>query len=105
MLGAVIVLVLISAAVQLWNVHRMTSDWTLWPKEVPSKVQFANRDYQCGPNPVPDTRSLEGLAERGKTAGGADIYTAEPGTLGGAVTWVVVKTEAGAYACDLLGGP
>lgn len=103
--GAVIAIALIAVAVQPWSVHQMTSDWTLWPKAVPSKVQFANRDNQCGPNPVPTTRSFDGLTKQGKTAGGADIYAPEPGTQSGTATWIVIMTGQATYTCDLMGGP
>lgn len=103
--GVLVAAVLISAAVQLWNVHRTTSDWALWPKMVPSKVQFANRDYQCGPNPAPGTRSLDGLTKQGKTAGGGDIYAARLEGPDLTATWIVVATQTATYTCDLIGGP
>ncbi|WP_052207420.1 hypothetical protein [Sinomonas humi] len=103
--GTVAVIGVTSAGIQLWNVHRMTSDWMLWPKAVPSKVQFADRDYQCGPNPVPNTHSLEGLTKQGRTAGGADIYAADQGAQNSTVTWIVIATGPATYACDLMGGP
>lgn len=102
-LGALLVVVLISVGVQLWNVHQLTSDWLLWPKAVPSKVPFASRDYQCGPNPVPFTRSFDGLTVQSKTAGGADIYAIAPGN--GTATWIVIKTDRTTYTCNLVGGP
>ncbi|BAS18408.1 hypothetical protein AHiyo8_pI67120 (plasmid) [Arthrobacter sp. Hiyo8] len=104
-LGAVIVVALVVVGVRVWDVHQMTSDWALWPKEVPSKVQFANRDYKCGANPMPNTHSLDGLTKRGKTAGGADIYSASPGTQSGTATWIVIMTGQATYTCDLMGGP
>lgn len=105
LVGGVILLALASAGAQLWNVHQMTSDWTLWPKAVPSKVQFANRDYDCGPNPAPVTRSLDGFTRQGKTAGGADIYAPGPGTQNAIATWIAIRTDTATYSCDLLGGP
>ena len=30
----------VPVGVRLWEVHLSTSDWTLTPKEVPSKVQY-----------------------------------------------------------------
>jgi hypothetical protein len=104
LLGAVCV-ALVAAGVQLWNVHQMTSDWVFWPKAIPSKVQFAGRDYQCGPNPVPSTRSLDGLTRQGTTDGGADIFAADPGSRRGTATWIVAKTEDEASTCDLMGSP
>lgn len=103
-LGAVVV-VLVVAGVRAWNVHQVTSDWALWPKAVPSKVQFANRDYQCGPDPTPNTRSLDGLAKQGKTAGGADIYSAEPEAPNDTATWIVIAANQATYTCNLMGGP
>lgn len=94
-----------AVGVRLWTVHQMTSDWTLWPKEVPSKVQFAGRDFNCGPNPAPSTRTLDGLRLRGKTAGGADIYTAESATGQITVTSILVKTDIATYSCGIMGGP
>ena len=104
-LGAVIVDALVVVVFRVWDVHQMTSDWALWPKEVPSKVQFANRDYQCGTNPMPNTHNLDGVTKQGKTAGGADIYSAAPGTQSGTATWIVIKTGQATYTCDLMGGP
>ena len=83
----------------------MTSDWTLWPKVVLSKVQLANRDYQCGPNPMPNRHSLDGLTKQGKAAEGADIYSAAPGTQSGTVAWIVIATNHASYTCNLVGGP
>ncbi|GHG54436.1 hypothetical protein GCM10012320_25690 [Sinomonas cellulolyticus] len=104
-LAAVIVVALAVVGIQAWNVHQMTSDWALWPKAVPSKVQFSHRDYQCGSNPTPITRSLEGLAKRGRTAGGADIYAAGPDAPSGTVTWIVIAANRATYTCNLMGGP
>lgn len=104
-LSAVMVAVVIAIGLRLWDIHQTTSGWTLWPKAVPSKVQFANRDYQCGPNPTPETRSLDGLTKEGSTIGGADIYATAQGPHSGPVTWVVLKTDKATYTCDLLGGP
>jgi hypothetical protein len=104
-LCAVLIVGLGAAGVRLWTVHRMTSDWTLWPKEVPSKVQFAGRDFNCGPNPAPSTHTLDGLSMRGQTAGGADVYTVEPGMGQSTVTWILVKTDIATYSCGLMGGP
>lgn len=102
LLGAVLAVVLMGMAVQLWSVHQTTSDWALWPKAVPSRVQFADRDYQCGPDPAPSGRSTDGLAKHGITAGGGDIY-APPA--GGTATWIVVAADGATYTCNLLGGP
>ena len=104
-LCAVFLVGLGTVGVRLWTVHQMTSDWTLWPKEVPSKVQFAGRDFNCGPNPAPSTRTLDGLSLRGKTAGGADIYIVEPGPGQITVTSILVKTDIATYSCGVMGGP
>ncbi|MEA5455869.1 hypothetical protein SPF06_14135 [Sinomonas sp. JGH33] len=97
--GAVVVLVLVLAGLRLWDVHRTTNDWALWPPAAPSKVQFAGRDYACEPAA---SMSLNGLSVRGKTAGGADIYAPAVGSV--SVT-IVVKADDGLHACGLLGGP
>jgi hypothetical protein len=104
-LCAVLLFGLGTVGVRLWTVHEMTSDWTLWPKEVPSKVQFAGRDFNCGPNPAPSTRTLDGLSRRGTTAGGADIYTVESGMGQITVTSILVKTNIATYSCGIVGGP
>ncbi|PYI64375.1 hypothetical protein CVV68_22085 [Arthrobacter livingstonensis] len=87
--------------VRLWTVHEQTSDWALWPREVPSKVQFAGRDYNCGPVGRADT--LNGLIFQGRTAGGGDIY-AQP-RKSDARVFIAVRTNGGVYMCNLLGGP
>ncbi len=104
-LSAALLFGLGAVGVRLWIVHEMTSDWTVWPKEVPSKVQFAGRDFNCGPNPVPSTRTLDGLGLRGKTVGGADIYTAESATGQITVSSILVKTDIATYSCGIMGGP
>lgn len=101
--GLAVVLTLVG--LRLWQVHEQTWDWTLWPKEVPSKVQYAERDFHCGQNPAPRERSLEGLEVRGKTAGGADIYAAEPVAGSTVVTFIAIKTADGVFTCGLSGGP
>ncbi len=129
----VVVLAMLSAGSRLVSVHQETSDWALWPRVVPSKVQFAGRDYNCGPDPRalgavgrsgatsasndgaggvtgdglagdgapgPADAVLQGLAIRGKTAGGADIYSspsAVPDTI-----WI--PANGGVYGCALMGG-
>ena len=57
------------ASVRLWSVHQQTSDWVLSPNAVPSKVQFADREYNCGPDPRPADHELSALTSQGKTAG------------------------------------
>ena len=112
--GLVVVLAMFSAGSRLISVHQQTSDWALWPKAVPSKVQFAGRDYHCGRNPnlsgaaesgsggtVGQTGStLQGLAIRGKTAGGADIYASAAAV----PESIRVLTAGGVYSCALMGG-
>ncbi|WP_422934221.1 hypothetical protein [Sinomonas sp. P47F7] len=80
----------------------MTSDWTLWPKAVPSKVQFADRDFVCGSTPLPSTRSPEGLSLQGKTAGGADFYASAPGPDKAAATSILIKAQTGTFNCALV---
>ncbi|PYI66324.1 hypothetical protein CVV68_15015 [Arthrobacter livingstonensis] len=104
-LCAVLLVGIGTVGMQLWTVHQMTSDWTLWPTEVPSKVQFAGRDFNCGPNLAPSTRTLDGLSLRGKTAGGVDIYSVEPGTGQMTVTSILVKSDIATYSCGVMGGP
>lgn len=87
------------------EVHQSTSDWALWPKEVPSKVQFSGRDFDCGSNPSPSTRSLGGLTLQGTTAGGAEIYAATPPPGWTVVTSILVKAHGGTFTCRLMGGP
>jgi hypothetical protein len=45
----------------------------LSPKEIPSKVQFAGREYNCGPDPRPADHDTAGLTEQGRTVGWAEI--------------------------------
>jgi hypothetical protein len=87
--------------VRLWTVHEQTSDWALWPREVPSKVQFAGRDYTCGP--VARAGTLDGLTLQGHTAGAGDIY-ARPSASSPSLS-IAVRANGGIYICDLLGGP
>ena len=87
--------------VLLWTVHEQTSDWALWPREVPSRVQFAGRDYNCGPDSRVDT--LDRLTLQGRTAGGGDIY-AQPATQSASV-FIAVRTNGAVYGCNLLGAP
>ncbi|ACL42081.1 hypothetical protein Achl_4130 (plasmid) [Pseudarthrobacter chlorophenolicus A6] len=98
--------VLAAVGVRLWNVHLQTSDWTLTPREVPSKVQYDAREFNCGPDAKPRPgRTLDGLTVRGKTAGGADIYAAEPPPGDSVVTFISIRTADGVFVCDLMGGP
>jgi hypothetical protein len=77
--ACIALVVLVPVGVRLWDVHLLTSDWTLTPKEVPSKVQYGGREFNCGPDAKPNPgRTLDGLTVRGRTAGGADIYAGEP---------------------------
>ena len=87
--------------VRLWTVHEQTSDWALWPRDVPSRVQFAGRDYNCALDSRVDT--LDGLTLQGRTAGGGHIY-AQPPTQSASV-FIAVRTNGGVYRCNLLGGP
>lgn len=89
--------------VRLWNVHLQTSDWVLSPKEVPSKVQFAGREYNCGPDAQPSEHDVTGLTSQGRTAGGAEILAQPPTTE--ARVFIVVRTGQGTFGCDLMGGP
>ncbi|UZX05644.1 hypothetical protein F8G81_20985 [Arthrobacter sp. CDRTa11] len=93
----------ILAGVRLWHVHLQTSDWTLWPREVPSKVQFADREYNCGPDAKPAQRDLSELTPQGRTAGGAEIYAQPPRAE--ARVYIVVRTSEGTFPCPLMGGP
>jgi hypothetical protein len=88
---------------QLWSVHQQTSDWALWPKEIPSRVQFAGRDYDCGPTPVIAHHDLSGMTRQGTTAGGAEILAEPPS--GEARVFILVRTAKGTFGCGLLGGP
>ena len=101
-----LVIVLVPAGVRLYEVHQQTWDWTLTPKEVPSKVQYDDREFNCGPDAKPRPgRTLDGLTVRGKTAGGADIYAADPPPGNSVVTSVSILTAQGVFVCGLMGGP
>lgn len=100
---SVLVLAGVIAGVRLWSVHQQTLDWVLSPKEVPSKVQFADREYDCGPDPRPADRDLSALTSQGKTAGGGDILAQPPSAE--ARVFIVVRTDKGAFGCGLMGGP
>jgi len=100
---SVLVLAGIFAGVRLWNVHQQTSDWVLSPKEVPSRVQFADREYNCGPNPQPAEHDVSALTSQGRTAGGGEIFAQEPSAE--ARVFIVVQTGKGAFGCGLMGGP
>ncbi|MDI2036599.1 hypothetical protein [Paenarthrobacter nitroguajacolicus] len=91
------------AGVRLWNVHQQTSDWVWSPKEIPSKVQFAGREYNCGPDPSPTKQDVSALTPQGRTAGGGEILAKEPSTQ--ARVFIVVRTRDGAFGCGLMGGP
>lgn len=88
---------------RLWWVHQQTSDWVLWPKEIPSRVQFAGRDYNCGPTPATARHEVSGMTRQGTTAGGAEILAEPP--LGEAKVFILVRTAEGTFGCGLLGGP
>lgn len=104
--AVVLLIVLVPIGIRLWTVYLQTSDWTLWPKEVPSKVQYDDREFNCGPDAKPRPgRTLDGLTIRGKTAGGADIYAAEPPPGESVVTSFSIRTAEGVFTCDLMGGP
>lgn len=101
LVAAAIALAATVIGVRLWAVHEQTSDWGMWPREVPSRVQFAGHDYTCGPDARVDT--VDGLATQGRTAGGGDIYAQRP-TLSPSV-FITVRTNGGDYRCNLLGEP
>ncbi|MDQ4491650.1 hypothetical protein RBS60_15720 [Sinomonas sp. ASV486] len=101
-LGVVLAIVLLVLGIRLRGVHETTSDWVLWPRAVPSRVQFADRDYECGAHPGAGAGSVEGLVKRGTTSGGGDIYASSSS---GATTWIVVAADNATYTCGLLGGP
>jgi hypothetical protein len=98
-----LVLAGVLAGVRLWNVHQQTSDWVLSPKEVPSKVQFADREYNCGPDAKPAEHDMTGLTSQGRTAGGAEIFAQSPSAE--ARVFIIVRTDQGTFGCDLMGGP
>ena len=101
-----LVVALVPVGVRLYEVHQLTWDWTLIPKEVPSKVQYDGREFNCGQDARPRPgRTLDGLTVRGKTAGGGDIYAAEPPPGESVVTSVSIRTADGVFTCDLMGGP
>jgi hypothetical protein len=89
--------------VRLWSVHQQTSDWVLSPKEVSSKVQFAGREYNCGPDPRPAEHDTKELTSQARTAGGAEIFAQPPSTE--ARVFIVVQTSEKAFGCGLMGGP
>lgn len=97
---------LVPVGVRLYEVHQLAWDWTLTPKEVPSNVQYDDREFNCGQDARPRPgRTLDGLTVRGKTAGGGDIYAAEPPPGESVVTSVSIRTAEGVFTCDLMGGP
>jgi hypothetical protein len=98
-----LMLAVVLAGVRLWNVHQLTSDWVLSSKEVPSKVRFAGREYNCGPDPVPADHDTAGLTAQGRTVGGAEILAQPPSAE--ARVFIVVRTEGNAFGCGLMGGP
>jgi hypothetical protein len=100
---SVLVLAGVLAGVRLWSVHQQTSDWVLSPKEVPSRVQFADREYNCGPDPRPTDHDLSALTSQGTTAGGGAIFAQQPSAE--ARVFIVVRTDKGAFGCGLMGGP
>lgn len=107
--AAALVIILIPVGNRLWEVHQQTWDWTLTPntpKEVPSKVQYDDREFNCGPDAKPwPGRKLDGLTVRGRTAGGADVYAADPPPGNSVVTSISIRTTEGVFVCDLMGGP
>ncbi|KHL04185.1 hypothetical protein LK10_06390 [Sinomonas humi] len=103
--GIVVVVAVVVVTARFWAVHQSTSDWVLWPKEVPSKVQFSGRDFDCRSTPSPSTQSLDGLTMQGKTAGGADIYAAARPAGRDVVASILVKAHGGTFTCRLMGGP
>jgi hypothetical protein len=100
---SVLVLAGVVAGVRLWSVHQQTSDWVLSPKEVPSKVQFAGREYDCGPDPKPAVHDIAALTSQGRTVGGGEIFAQRPSAE--ARVFIVVRTGKGAFGCGLMGGP
>ena len=99
-------LVLVAAALglRMWFVHEQTWDWRLWPREVPGKVQFAGRDYNCGDRAHPvspeEEHLVAGMGVQGTTAGGAQILAPSPE----AGITIGVKATNGTYVCSLMGG-
>lgn len=75
-LGAMVVAATV-VGVRLWTVHEQTADWALWPREAPSKVQFAGRDYSCGPAAEAGIRAVDGMTIQGRTPAAA-ISTPRP---------------------------
>lgn len=129
----VVLLALLSAGSRLISVHQETSDWALWPKAVPSKVQFAGRAYNCGPDarplstaagipsPVADKTGSDGGSGAGLSDGGvlepADIallgLTVQGKTAGGADIYasaatvpdtIWISSDGGVFSCPLMGG-
>lgn len=88
---------------RVWSIHQQTSDWVLWPKEVPSKVQFAGREYNCGPRPEPVRTDFSNLTAQGTTAGGAEILALA--STDEDRVFIVVKAADGSVGCGLMGGP
>lgn len=130
----VVVLAFLSAGSRLISVHQETSDWALWPRVVPSKVQFAGRDYNCGPDaralgaaagnpsPVADKNGSDGGSggrlSDGGVLGPADMallgLTVRGKTAGGADIYgsaatvpdtIWVRSVGGLFSCPLMGGP
>lgn len=103
MLAGAVVLAGLLVGVRLWMLHEKTSDWTLWPDEVPSKVQFAGREYNCGPAPAAVAHDVRGLTVQAATLGGAEILAEAPSHE--ARVFIAVRTAEGTFGCSLMGGP
>ena len=103
-LAGLLLLALAAAGTRMYMVHEQTWDWRLWPREVPERVQFGGRDFNCGEHSKPqltaDEGLLTGMSVYGKTAGGAEIFSlsAEPGI------HIGVKATDGTHLCALMGG-
>lgn len=70
-MAIVVVLLLLSAATRVAQVHAETWEWRLWPSAAPPRVQFEGRHYlRTSIVPV----SSDGLVPSGETLGGATIF-------------------------------
>lgn len=85
----------ISGGIALLKVHEATANW--WPSAIPTRVQYAGRNYTCfGAGPGFTT----GLPARGHTIGGGIIFapSVEPDT------FIVVSDGKRIVECPLSGG-
>ncbi|GAA2050667.1 hypothetical protein GCM10009820_07080 [Leifsonia soli] len=84
------------------QVHAATADW--WPRAIPTRVQYDDRDFTCGDDPRRDDvgpDALKGLEPRGRTIGGGVIYA--PGGFD-LPDGIVVSADGELRACPLSGG-